>query len=535
LGGIVTIHAGDKHGSVENITHSLPHTSAQKTDVAHAVDIYKLGKEADQEGYNKYVFPVIKKTIPMIICSDNHNIRKYEIKQKLWIKGEPSFNGLKYALNEPNERFFIGEEPEILKRTRENKTKYISRLKISLDGSYDANNIWFDSVDIPLNSELVTIIGHKGNGKSAISDILALCADGEHSNEYLFLHKDKFKKRGLADRFKASIEFLSNSITEERKLSHDVDSTQQSLIRYLPQSYFEKVCNEIGKVEALRQEIEKVVYQYVPKEKKVGAESFKALLDVKKKAIDVEIDSILEKLKISNSKIINLENQSDPAFIDSLRSKIKIKQDEINTHNQNKPIEVKDPNLSVRSPENEKKQQELLEYEKLRDKQLELKKEYEESLGKNNRLKLDIENLIREIKNKLNELEFCLVQSTPLLEELNYDKEDILKIIFDESLLRKKLGEIESNIEKYTEILEESNPESPNFKIKQYQKSIDFITSAFTGEHKAYQIFLDTMKEWEFKQKEIIGTVDEVDSLTYLEKKLSYIEHDLLNDLIKER
>ncbi|MCX0339370.1 TrlF family AAA-like ATPase [Acinetobacter radioresistens] len=535
LGGIVTIHAGQKHGSLENITNALDHNVAQKKDIADLVDIFEIGKEVDQHTYNTYVFPHIKKILPMIICSDNHNIRNYEIKQKLWIKGEPSFNGLKYALNEPEERFYIGEEPEILKRTRENKTKYISRLKISLDGNYDASNIWFDNVDIPLNSELVTIIGHKGNGKSAISDILALCADGEHSDEYLFLHKDKFKKRGLADRFKASIEFLSNSITEERKLSHDVDSTQQSLIRYLPQSYFEKVCNEIGKVEALRQEIEKVVYQYVPKEKKVGAESFKALLDVKKKAIDVEIESILEKLRISNSKIINLEKQSDPAFIDSLKSKIKIKQDEINTHNQNKPIEVKDPNLSVRSPENEKKQQELLEYEKLRDKQLELKKENEESLGKSNRLKLDIENLIREIKNKLNELEFCLVQSIPLLEELNCDNEGILKITFDENLLRKKLGEIDLNIEKYAEILEESNPDSPNFKIKQYQDSIDLITSAFTGEHKAYQIYLDTTKEWEFKQKEIIGAVDEVDSLTYLEKKLSYIEHDLLNDLIQER
>ncbi|MFI8035367.1 PHP domain-containing protein, partial [Acinetobacter sp. ABJ_C3_5] len=69
LGGIVTIHAGEKHGSVENITHSLPHTSAQKTDVAHAVDIYELGKEADQEGYIKHVFPTIKKILPMIICS----------------------------------------------------------------------------------------------------------------------------------------------------------------------------------------------------------------------------------------------------------------------------------------------------------------------------------------------------------------------------------------------------------------------------------------------------------------------------------
>lgn len=268
LGGLVTIHAGDKHGSVENITHSLPHTMAQKTEVAHAVDIYELGKEEDQQGYIQYVFPTIKKIIPMIICSDNHNIRNYEIKQKLWIKGEPSFNGLKYALNEPQERFYIGEEPEILKRTRENKTKYISSLKISLDGIHDKNNIWFDNVEIPLNSELVTIIGHKGNGKSAISDILALCADGEHSGEYLFLHKDKFKKRGLAERFKASIEFLSNFKTSERKLNHTIDPTQQSLVRYLPQSYFEKVCNEIGKVEAFREEIEKVVYQYVPKEKK---------------------------------------------------------------------------------------------------------------------------------------------------------------------------------------------------------------------------------------------------------------------------
>ena len=535
LGGIVTIHAGDKHGSVENITHSLPHTMAQKTEVAHSVDIYELGKEQDQEGYIKYVFPDIGKIIPMIICSDNHNIRNYQTKQKLWIKGEPSFNGLKYALNEPSERFYIGEEPEILKRTRDNKTKYISRIKISLDGSSDANNIWFDNIDIPLNSELVTIIGHKGNGKSAISDILALCADGEHSDEYLFLHRDKFKKRGLADRFKASIEFLSNTTTEERKLSHIIDSTQQSLVRYLPQSYFEKVCNEIGKVEALRQEIEKVVYQYVPKEKKVGAESFKALLDIKKKAIDSEIDSILEKLRISNNNIINLENQSDIAFIDSLKSKIKIKKDEIKVHHQNLPIEVADPSLSMRSSQNEQKKIELLEYEKMRDEQLELKTEYEENLQKNNRLKLDIENLIREIKNKINELEVCFSQGTSLIEELCFEKEDILKVNFDEKLFRIKLGEIDSNIEKYIAILEESNPDSPNFKIKQYQNSIDLITSAFTGEHKAYQVYLDAIKEWEAKKKEIIGTIDEVDSLTYLENKLNYIENGLLEDLIKDR
>lgn len=535
LGGIVTIHAGEKHGSVENITHSLPHTMAQKTEVAHSVDIYELGKEEDQQGYTKYVFPSIGKIIPMIICSDNHNIRKYEIKQKLWIKGEPSFNGLKYALNEPQERFYIGEEPAILKRTRENKTKYISSLKISLDGSHDKNNIWFDDVEIPLNSELVTIIGHKGNGKSAISDILAFCADGEHSDEYLFLHKDKFKKRGLAERFKASIEFLSNYKTSERKLNHTIDPTQQSLVRYLPQSYFEKVCNEIGKVEAFREEIEKVVYQYVPKEKKMGAESFRDLLDLKKKAIDTEISSILEKLRACNKQIISLEDQNDPAFKESLKSKIKVKKEELETHHRNKPSEVADPSLVGQSLENERKKVELLQHEKNRDEQIALKDHYEKNLKNYNITKLEIENLIREINNKVNELKSCLENGVKLFEKLEINQIDILNINFSENILRNKIAELDIKIDEHVALLDEANHESPIFKINKYQSLIELITSAFTGEQKAYQAYIDAIKEWHFKEKEIIGSIEEVDSLTFLENKLNYIEQKLLIDLSLKR
>ncbi|MCE6652578.1 hypothetical protein KSA37_19635, partial [Acinetobacter baumannii] len=176
-------------------------------------------------------------------------------------------------------------------------------------------------------------------------------ADGEHSGEYLFLHKDKFKKRGLAERFKASIEFLSNFKTSERKLNHTIDPTQQSLVRYLPQRCVEKVCNEIGKVEAYREEIDKVVYQYVPKEKKMGAESFRDLLDLKKKAIEAEIASILERLRACNKQIISLEDQNDPAFKESLKSKIKVKKEELETHRLNKPTEILDPSLVSQSPE----------------------------------------------------------------------------------------------------------------------------------------------------------------------------------------
>ena len=131
---------------------------------------------------------------------------------------------------------------------------------------------------------MITIIGHKGNGKSAVSDIIAMCADSEHSDDFLFLHKNKFKKRGLAERFSATLTFESGRTLLDRQLSHTVDPTQPPLVRYLPQSYFEKVCNEIGKVEAFREEIEKVVFQYVPEHKRMGKGSFSQLIELRKNA-----------------------------------------------------------------------------------------------------------------------------------------------------------------------------------------------------------------------------------------------------------
>ena len=86
VGGIVTIHSGSKTNSLENITNSLPHAIAQKTDIAKLVDIYELGKPEDKKGYLDIVFPAIKKHIPMIIASDNHNIKKYSLKENCWIK-----------------------------------------------------------------------------------------------------------------------------------------------------------------------------------------------------------------------------------------------------------------------------------------------------------------------------------------------------------------------------------------------------------------------------------------------------------------
>ncbi len=543
LGGIITIHAGDKSGSVENITHSLPHGTAQKTEIAKAVDIYELGKESDQEGYRKIVFPNIEKTIPMIICSDNHNIKNYKTKQKLWIKGEPSFAGLKYALNEPESRFYIGEEPDILKRIRENKTKYIKYLHIKRTGKFDNNSIWFEDLSIPLNSELVTVVGHKGSGKSALSDTLAICSDAEHSDDYIFLHKNKFKKRGLADRFSAWIEFESGGKTEERNLLHSIDESQERLVRYLPQSYFEKVCNEIGKVDAFREEIEKVVFQYVPLEVRMGKASFDDLIGLKKTSAEKEIYHISVQISDLNERIIKLENQTAPSFKKNFLSKKKVKEEELKAHNDSKPDAVEDPSKQAQSDEAKKKKAHLEELNATKSNAEEDIERLRNLISERNYLIVEAEKLNRDLKNKFDDLLSAISEGKGLSEKCGFDLSKVVDVNFNETIIESKVNELKLENQKDYKLIEVEEGwdvkdyESLNFasKVERLKAQIKRIHSEFTEEQKAYQDYLDNLSEWERRKKEIEGDKETVDSLVYINEKLNYLDTELSDDLKRLR
>lgn len=229
LGGLVSIHAGQKTNTVENITHSLPHGAAQKTDIAHNVDIYELGKETDQEGYTKSVFPSIGKVIPMIICSDNHNIRTYSVKQNLWIKATPSFEGLRQILYEPKDRVAI----QLNKPT--SKTPYLVIDKVRfIDKS---NNSFFSPEWIELNDGLNVIIGGKSSGKSLLLYHIAKAIDEKQVNE----------------RANESYGDLANSLDfEVCWMNGHIDSTntaeKQGQITFVPQLYINSLAERNGKL-----------------------------------------------------------------------------------------------------------------------------------------------------------------------------------------------------------------------------------------------------------------------------------------------
>ena len=91
------------------------------------------------------------------------------IEKFCWIKSDPTFEGLKRVVNEPEERVYIGELPPKLEHVNQHGSKYIKSLSIHcLDRS--KSPAWFDNL-IELNSGLIAIIGKKGSGKSALADI----------------------------------------------------------------------------------------------------------------------------------------------------------------------------------------------------------------------------------------------------------------------------------------------------------------------------------------------------------------------------
>lgn len=113
----------------------------------------------------------------LLDCSDAHYFSDEPYKDRIgecqtWVKAAPTFAGLKHALGEPNERIFVGEEPEKLKLVRENRTKYVGSLRIQ-KASELLEEVWFDD-ELVFNSDLVAIIGNKGSGKSALADVLGL-------------------------------------------------------------------------------------------------------------------------------------------------------------------------------------------------------------------------------------------------------------------------------------------------------------------------------------------------------------------------
>jgi hypothetical protein len=468
-----------------------------------------------------------------------------------WIKADQTFQGLMQIIYEPNERVFIGDEPQILSLIRNNPTKYFNKLEIKpIDGYNGKNGKWFNNTTIEFNNGLCGIIGNKGKGKSAIADILGLLGNSKVSISdqkdklFSFLNKDKFCKSGYAENFEATLYWNDSSSSPVKRLSDNIDFSDNEKIKYIPQKFFEDLCSTEDD-ENFREELNNVVFSRVDKKDKLGKNTFNEFIEYKTELIKNDIENINIKLKGLNNEILSLLNRQSPDYKNSIRNKIKGKEDELNAH-----LKLKENIKVVQNPsedeklskEQREKSESILE---LNEQINSLQKKIDENVKKQELLEIQKYELTR-LHDDIQELEDYIsawkVEHTQAFNKFSLDIDKIIKLKTDKQLVNtekdKKLTEL-NKIEKLlsaTSLLDGNNQEiSIVVRAEKLKKQKEKFESELEKPFKDYHNYQQKLKEWETRKTEIEGDLETPNSLAFLKNELSYLENKLEQEIIDKK
>lgn len=296
----------DEHGGIDGINPG--DDGLHKSGLIKAADLIGSSSQKEREyflgqstRYTKEQFKLwVGKPKPIIKGGDAHrpeDIGKIPVKADgaeihCWIKADLTFEGLKQILYEPEERIYIGSAPP----DNKDKSKVISSIGIRNAGQ------WFEDQKIEINRDLVTVIGGKGSGKTALVDFLALAGgDFDSKNGMSFLSKAQKELVGT----KILLQWEDGSTESEFELGRPLVAPATHKVRYLSQSFVESLCSFDRHAE-LEGEIEDILFQYVPGTQRLGAESFDALKRRRTEGVQLEIDRIGSNIKEINAQIYDL-------------------------------------------------------------------------------------------------------------------------------------------------------------------------------------------------------------------------------------
>lgn len=466
-----------------------------------------------------------------------------------WIKANPTFSGLMQVFYSPEERVFIGYEPPKLDIYKKNITQYIDKVYIHKKADAINPEIWFDD-EVPLSIGLTAIIGNKGSGKSALSDILGYICNSKNMKHGSFLIPERFRKENkkYASDYESTLYWQDGHSEYVDSLTPDKSESEVERAQYLPQKYIENTCNNIG--DEFQREIDNVIFSYIEKKDRGDAKSLQELIANRSSRIRGKIQEFQNQIDNINVEIIQKEDKQSHEYKQAILEKISFLTDELRRVKENEPIKVDTPtetsDLAITT--------EIARLDQLIEENEKAIKDFSAEISVISLKILDLNELLEQLKEfyqKYNEIESKLetIRKTyDITEDELYIKMSISYsgITSKVKILREQKTKLEKFVDENLEI--EENSFDVNTKFGSIEKFVnaqlsynkrnaiiikykEFLNNKTTSEQQKYQKYIDDYRIWQNKVITIQKGSDTETGIDNFVQEKNYIESKLEEDL----
>ncbi|WP_251879717.1 TrlF family AAA-like ATPase [Achromobacter sp. Marseille-Q4954] len=483
----------------------------------------------------------------LLDCSDAHWLSASTDKDRIgncftWIKADSTFRGLLQSIEEFEDRIFVGDNPPKRQHVELNRTKFVRSVKVAKKEDSKLADTWFE-MELPLNSDLVAIIGNKGSGKSALADIIALAGNTKNHRSFSFLNETRFRepRAKLAQHFVGTLAWHDGSKTL-RDLDKDPESSSVERVKYLPQSYLDTLCNELGTggSETFDAELRKIIYSHVPVEDQLDQPSMDALLNFKVAEINKAMKALRDRMSLVNAEIVGADARLFPEFKKGLEERLAAKRAELASLEESKPKQVEDPNASPEALEESKQAAARIDgleeqLQAVGKEEADLR-EAKSTAAKKQAVAQRVAQALANQKKQCNVFEGELKQ---LLGELGV--EIPITALFEVRIDAKPVDEVAKAMQAEIEAIdgELQSTESGGIlkKREEISASIANAKSKLGERERLFVLYKEALVQWEKSKVEIIGASDKQGTVAWLEAEIGLLASlpDRLQELKAQR
>jgi ABC-type lipoprotein export system ATPase subunit len=455
-------------------------------------------------------------------CSDAHDFSDTKNKDRIgncatWVKADPSFRGLMHALIESEGRIFLGDVPPEKAQKERNVARIVQKVSIHpTKRRKDSSNVWFDA-DIEFNSGLVAIIGYKGSGKSALTDVLGLLGSSRTEAYWSFLCDEKFRKlpENIAGQFEAAANWVGGS-SRTAVLSDEVEPEAVSLLKYVPQNYFELACNELPTADESEfdRELKSVIFSHVSPADRRGHPTLEDLVQSRMQAIDRSITHHRGVLAKVNKSIVALERQLLPNHVDALNKELADLKERLSAVRSTKPATVRKPKGSSTAQARVTNAERRVENIRAQI------GDTEAAVEANSNAKAKVESILATIESLELTVESTLAELRDSADELSLDLANIVSFKFDRKPLDERIAKLEAERLKLDKSLDKKNEGGLLRKLSKAVSQLEAAQNTLNAPDRKYQTYRNQLKAWTENKREIEGNPNTPGTIQYVRSQI---------------